>query len=240
MLKFTVIPAIDLIGGKCVRLTRGDYGSEKVYSTNPIDVAKDFEAVGVKRFHLVDLDGAKASQPQNLKTLEAIASQTELEVEFGGGIKSHESLKSALDAGASYVVCGSVAVTNPEQAKDWMECYKGKIILGIDIKDGVVATCGWLEKSQLTADDLLKSYDGLVSEAEITEISRDGTLQGIDAEFYAGIQKRFPNVRIIASGGVSSLQDLEMLKDVGISAAIVGKAIYEGRINLKEICWRSE
>ncbi len=127
-----------------------------------------------------DLDGAKASQPQNLKTLEAIASQTELEVEFGGGIKSHESLKSALDAGASYVVCGSVAVTNPEQAKDWMECYKGKIILGIDIKDGVVATCGWLEKSQLTADDLLKSYDGLVSEAEITEISRDGTLQGID------------------------------------------------------------
>ena len=184
MLNFTVIPAIDLIGGKCVRLTRGDYGSEKVYSTNPIDVAKDFEAVGVKRFHLVDLDGAKASQPQNLKILEAIASQTGLEVEFGGGIKSYESLKSALDSGASYVVCGSVAVTNPEQAKDWMECYRGKIILGIDIKDGVVATCGWLEKSQLTADDLLKSYDGLVSEAEITEISRDGTLQGIDANFF--------------------------------------------------------
>jgi phosphoribosylformimino-5-aminoimidazole carboxamide ribotide isomerase len=171
MLNITIIPAIDLIGGKCVRLTRGDYSSEKVYSEDPLDVAKAFEAAGAKRLHLVDLDGAKASQPQNLKTLEAIASQTGLEVEFGGGIKSDKSLKAALDEGAGYIVCGSVAVTNPDMAKSWMESYGSRIILGIDVRNGLVATRGWLESSRLSAEDLLKSYGGLVSETEITEIS---------------------------------------------------------------------
>jgi phosphoribosylformimino-5-aminoimidazole carboxamide ribotide isomerase len=235
MLNLTIIPAIDLIGGKCVRLTRGDYSSEKVYSEDPLNVAKAFEAAGAKRLHLVDLDGAKASQPQNLKTLEAIASQTGLEVEFGGGIKSDKSLKAALDAGAGYIVCGSVAVTNSDMAKSWMESYGSRIILGIDVRNGLVATRGWLESSRLSAEDLLESYGGLISEAEITEISRDGTLQGIDAEFYSRLQRRFPKIRIIASGGVSGKPDLEALERAGIGAVIVGKAIYEGRIKLEEI-----
>ena len=231
----SIIPAIDLIDGKCVRLTQGDYGRSKVYSSDPVEVALSFEKAGAERLHLVDLDGAKASKPANLDVLRNIVAHTGLKVEYGGGIKSEEALDSVLEAGASYAICGSVAVTDPEIFKSWLERSGERIILGLDLRNGLVATRGWMETSELTGIQVLKSYAGLVRHAVVTEISRDGMLQGVDVGFYSELQKQFPEVEIVVSGGVSSLSDLESLREAGLKAAIVGKAIYENKVKLEEL-----
>ena len=232
---FNIIPAIDLIGGQCVRLTQGDYDKSKTYSSDPLSMAKRFEDAGARRLHLVDLDGAKASAPANLDVLEKIAGGTSLTVEFGGGIKSEASLKSVIDAGASYAICGSIAITSPEMFRVWLESFGEKIILGLDLKNGFVATHGWLKTSQASAESVLESFGGLVRQAIVTEISRDGMLQGVDTGFYSRLQTAFPDVDIVVSGGVSSLADIKEIKKNGLRAAIVGKAIYEGRVDLNEL-----
>ncbi|MGN0202506.1 MAG: 1-(5-phosphoribosyl)-5-[(5-phosphoribosylamino)methylideneamino]imidazole-4-carboxamide isomerase [Candidatus Cryptobacteroides sp.] len=235
MATFNIIPAIDLIDGQCVRLTQGDYSRSKVYSPDPLKVACAFEQAGALRLHLVDLDGAKASEPKNLAVLERIASHTSLQVEFGGGIKSEASLKAVLDAGASYAVCGSIAVTSPGLFRSWLEEYGDRIILGLDLRNGMVATHGWLETSEATATEVLTAFGGLVKRAIVTEISHDGMLAGVDAAFYSGLQGAFPDVEIVVSGGVSCEEDIRLLSAKGLRSAIVGKALYEGRINLSKL-----
>lgn len=235
MNNFNIIPAIDIIGGRCVRLTQGDYGKETVYSENPVEIAKRFENAGATRLHLVDLEGAKASCPKNLEVLRDIVRETSLKVEFGGGVKSEESLNAVLDAGAEYVICGSLAFTDPDKFKKWLETYGDRIILGLDLKGGLVATHGWKETVPMSAVQALQSFDGLVRQAIVTEVSRDGMLQGVNLEFYAGLQQRFQDVDIIVSGGVSSYEDLEELRRAGLRSAIVGKAIYEGRVKLEDL-----
>lgn len=235
MKNFNVIPAIDIIGGRCVRLTQGDYGKETVYSDNPVETAKRFEGAGATRLHLVDLEGAKASCPQNLEVLRNITRKTGLKVEFGGGVKSAESLNAVLDAGAEYVICGSVAFTDPGIFKEWLRTYRERIILGLDLKGGLVATHGWKETVPMSAVQALESFEGLVRQAIVTEISRDGMLQGVNLEFYSGLQQQFPDVDIIVSGGVSSYEDLVELKKSGLRSAIVGKAIYEDRVRLEDL-----
>ena len=235
MKNFNIIPAIDIIGGQCVRLTQGDYTKEKVYSDNPVEVAKSFERAGATRLHLVDLEGAKESCPKNLDVLRSITRETGLKVEFGGGVKSEESLKAVLDAGAEYVICGSVAFTEPGIFKKWLEEYGRRIILGLDLKNGLVATHGWKETVPMSAVQALESFGGLVRQAIVTEVSRDGMLQGVNLEFYSALQQQFPEVEIIVSGGVSSYEDLTELKKFGLRSAIVGKAIYEGRVKLEDL-----
>lgn len=235
MKNFNIIPAIDIIGGRCVRLTQGDYAKETVYSDSPVEVAKNFERAGATRLHLVDLEGAKESCPKNLDVLRNITSETELKVEFGGGVKSGEALKAVLDAGAEYVICGSVAFTEPDIFKKWLEIYDERIILGLDLRNGLVATHGWKETVPMSAVQALNTFEGLVHQAIVTEVSRDGMLQGVNLEFYAGLQQQFPEVEIIVSGGVSSYEDLTELKKFGLRSAIVGKAIYEGRVKLEDL-----
>ena len=235
MSKFNIIPAIDLIDGQCVRLTQGDYSRSKVYSSDPVEVALGFGEAGAKRLHLVDLDGAKASEPKNLAVLEKIVSATSMEVEFGGGIKSEASLKSVLDAGAAYAICGSIAITSPELFRTWLNEYGERIILGLDLKNGRVATHGWLETSEATVSDVLDAFGGLVRRAIVTEISHDGMLSGVDADFYSGLQTAFPDVEIVVSGGVAGEDDIRLLSESGLQSAIVGKAIYEGRIDLAKM-----
>ena len=228
-----VIPAIDIIGGKCVRLTRGDYSLMNIYKDDPLEAAMAFQDAGASRLHLVDLDGAKSSKPVNLDVLERIVSKTHLKVEFGGGIKTASALDSAIDAGASYVICGSIAVTDPEMFSSWLACHPGRIILSLDLRDGLVATRGWLDTSGLTARDVLKRFSGSLEQAVVTRIECDGTLSGVDAGFYESLQGEFPDIDIIVSGGVSSQKDLDACEKAGLRAAIVGKALYEGRIDLK-------
>lgn len=235
MPKFNIIPAIDLIGGKCVRLTQGDYSRSKVYSSDPLSVALGFEEAGARRLHLVDLDGAKASRPENLDVLERLASGTSMEIEFGGGIKSEASLKAVLDAGASYAICGSVAIANPDLFRTWLNDYSDRIILGLDLKNGLVATHGWLETSEATVYDVLDAFGGLVRKAIVTEIAHDGMLMGVDVDFYSSLQSAFPEVEIVVSGGVSGEGCIKLLSDNGLRSAIVGKAIYEGRIDLAKL-----
>lgn len=229
-----IIPAIDIIDGKCVRLSQGDYGRSKTYSDSPLDVAKRFEDWGVTMLHLVDLDGAKSSFPVNQAVLEDIAAHTSLKVEFGGGIKSRDALVSVFSAGASRSICGSVACTCPDTFAGWLKEFGGdRIVLGADVRDGLVAVKGWLEKSDMKAEDLLRrfSLDGLQT-VIVTDISRDGMLSGPAVELYAGLMEEFPDVRVIASGGVGSMADIEALDRAGVPAVIVGKAIYEGKIRL--------
>lgn len=235
MKNFNVIPAIDIIGGRCVRLTQGDYGKETVYSDNPVEVAKRFENAGATRLHLVDLEGAKDSFPKNLDVLRNIKRETNLIVEFGGGVKSERSLLDVLDAGAEYVICGSIAFTDPGIFKDWLSVYGGRIVLGLDLRNGLVATNGWKETVPLSAVQALLSFEGLVRQAIVTEVSRDGMLQGVNLEFYSGLQQQFPDVDIIVSGGVSGYDDLVELRKYGLRSAIVGKAIYEGRVRLEDL-----
>lgn len=232
-----IIPAIDLIEGRCVRLTQGDYAQTKVYDAQPLDVALRYADCGVRRLHIVDLDGAKAKAPCNLRTLERIAAATNLDIEWGGGIKSDEAVREAIDAGAARVICGSVAVDNRELFARWLRQYgASRIILGADIRDGKVATHGWLKDGGVGVEELVEAFlpDGL-AQLICTDISRDGMLQGPNIELYVGLQQRFPTVDVTLSGGVSSMADLERARCNGVRAAIVGKAIYEGRITLKEI-----
>ena len=236
-MKTIIIPAIDLIDGRCVRLTQGDYDQKKEYSADPLDMAKQYEDCGVSRLHIVDLDGAKAKQPCNLRTLEKIASGTSLDIEWGGGIKDSVSLRSALDAGAGRIICGSVAVDNRQEFLSWLsEFGSSKIILGADVRDGKVATHGWLKDSGLTLAELMDWYvPAGLTQMICTDISKDGMLQGPDFEFYVDLKRTFPTVDVTLSGGISCMADIEKAAQLGLHSVIVGKAIYEGRISLKEI-----
>jgi phosphoribosylformimino-5-aminoimidazole carboxamide ribotide isomerase len=232
-----IIPAIDIIDGKCVRLTQGDYAQKKVYNENPLEVAKEFEAAGITNLHLVDLDGAKASQIINYKVLEKIASQTNLKIDFGGGLKSNEDLKIAFDSGANQITGGTIAVKNPELFLSWLQKYGSeKIILGADIKNGKIATNGWQEESDIELLDFLEIYlEGGIEYCICTDISKDGLLQGSAVDLYAKIKNEFPKIKLIASGGVVSIEELEKLKELEMHGAIVGKAIYEGKIKLEDL-----
>ena len=236
-MKTIIIPAIDLIDGRCVRLTQGDYGQKKEYSADPLDMAKQYEDCGVSRLHIVDLDGAKAKQPCNLRTLEKIASGTSLDIEWGGGIKDSVSLRSALDAGAGRIICGSVAVDNRQEFLSWLsEFGSSKIILGADVRNGKVATHGWLKDSGLTLAELMDWYvPAGLTQMICTDISKDGMLQGPDFEFYVDLKRTFPTVDVTLSGGISCMADIEKAAQLELHSVIVGKAIYEGRISLKEV-----
>lgn len=239
-----IIPATDLIEGQCVRLTQGDYASRKTYYSDPLEAALRFEQAGIRRLHMVDLDGAKASAPRNLRTLERIASHTSLEVQFGGGIKNREALHDVFEAGASRAICGSVAARQPELFAAWLaEFGPERLILGADIRNGKVALQGWLEESAATADELIRRFlpQGL-SQVICTDISRDGMLCGPSIELYARLQEQFPTVEITVSGGISSLDDIRRLDERGLRSVIVGKALYEGRITLEELgsCLQNE
>lgn len=232
-----LIPAIDIIGGKCVRLSQGDYGKRTTYSDEPVEIAKAFEDHGIKRLHVVDLDGAKAKHIVNYRTLEAIANATSLTIDFGGGLKSDEDLKTAFDCGASMVTGGSIAVTDRARFLHWIKTFGAdRIILGADARDGKIAINGWIEGTDCELSDFLETYsqEG-ITKAICTDISRDGMLQGPAIELYSGILEKLPDLYLIASGGVSSMNDIESLEQHNIPAVIFGKAFYEGKISLKDI-----
>lgn len=231
-----IIPAIDIINGKCVRLTKGDYSTEKIYREDPLDAAKEFEDAGISYLHLVDLDGAKSSRIINYKTLYKIASQTSLKIDFGGGLKSDEDLKIAFENGASQITGGSIAVKNSEIFKSWLTTYgNDKIILGADCNNRMIATQGWLESSSLEVTDFIQKYETLgVKYVICTDISKDGMLEGTSNELYKEILDK-TSVKLIASGGVSSMDDLYTLREMGCEGAIVGKAIYEGNIRIQDL-----
>jgi phosphoribosylformimino-5-aminoimidazole carboxamide ribotide isomerase len=233
----TIIPAIDLIDGQCVRLTKGDYDTKKVYNSDPLEVAKQFEKNGFTRLHLVDLDGAKAGKVINLSVLEAICNNTALQVDFGGGIKTDEEFEKVLNAGASQVTIGSLAVKDPIKVKEWITKYGAdKIILGADVKDRRIAVSGWLETSDLELFTFVEQYYQLgIRHVLCTDISKDGMLEGPAFELYSEIMERFPDLELIASGGVSRIEDVKKLKELNVPAVVIGKAIYEGRIELREL-----
>jgi len=232
-----IIPAIDIIEGKCVRLTEGDYAQKKIYNEDPLEVAKAFEGIGLMRLHLVDLDGAKLGQVVNWKVLEKIANNTELKIDFGGGIKTEATLKTVLDTGASYATIGSLAVKNELLFQEWIARFGAKVfMLGADVLEEKIAIGGWLEKTEISVFDFMKSYiDKGVKQIFCTDIKKDGKLQGPSIELYQKIIEQFPALHLIASGGVSSLDDLIELEEIGCSAAIVGKAIYENKITISEL-----
>lgn len=232
-----IIPAIDIIDGKCVRLSQGDYAQKKIYNENPLEVAKQFEAHGIKRLHLVDLDGAKSSRIINYKTLETIANNTNLIIDFGGGLKSDDDLRIAFNAGASMITGGSIAVKNPEIFTSWITKYGAeKIILGADVHNNMIAISGWQESTELHLFDFLQSYIAKgINQTICTDISKDGMLQGAATELYKKMKQRFSELYVIASGGVATMHDIEQLNNEGIDAVITGKAIYEGNISLKDI-----
>ena len=232
-----LIPAIDLIDGKCVRLTKGDYDSKKIYNEDPVAQAKEFEALGFKRLHMVDLDGARSKHIVNNEILRRVTAETSLIVDFGGGIKSEEDIVKAFESGASMITVGSIAVTQPELFIQWMEKYgPEKMILGADVRNGMISINGWKKDSQISLLPFLKQYvEAGVKNVLCTEISKDGTLQGPAVTLYKEIISAYPKLHLIASGGVSRKEDIDELESEGIPAVVFGKAIYEGRINLKEL-----
>lgn len=231
------IPAIDLIDGKCVRLSQGDFSQKKIYNENPLEVAKEFEDFGLKRLHIVDLDGAKNGKVTNLKVLETVANNTNLTIDFGGGIKTDEDIKSVFDAGAKMASIGSVAVKNAEKFFEWLEKFGGeKILLGADVKGKNLAINGWQTETEIEILPFLREYFAKgVTQTFVTDISKDGLLQGSSNELYAEILREIPEIKLIASGGVSKIEDVYELEKIGCSGVIIGKAIYEGRIKLKEL-----
>jgi phosphoribosylformimino-5-aminoimidazole carboxamide ribotide isomerase len=235
--KIELIPAIDIIDGKCVRLSKGDYDTKKIYNENPHEVAIEFEHHGIQRLHVVDLDGAKAGRIINHRVLEKIASKTSLTIDFGGGLKSTNDLKIAFESGAQMVTGGSIAVKNPDEFASWIDQYgSDKIILGSDVKDRNIAISGWLETSELDIFEFLNDYHAKgITKTICTDISKDGMLAGPSLQLYKEILARFPDLYLIASGGVSHMGDIESLQEAGIPAVIFGKAIYEGKISMKEI-----
>lgn len=232
-----LIPAIDIIDGKCVRLTKGDYDQKKVYNENPVEVAQHFESLGFKRLHVVDLDGAKSKHIVNDDVLRAITAATSLVVDFGGGIKTEEDIEKAFDAGAAMVTVGSIAVTNPQLFLNWIEQYGAeKLILGADVRNGKISINGWKEDSSEDLLPFLKQYtDKGVRNVLCTEISKDGTLQGPAIDLYQQIMKAYPDMHLIASGGVSCNDDIRALETADIPAVVFGKAFYEGKINVEEL-----
>lgn len=232
-----IIPAIDIIEGKCVRLTRGDYAQKKIYNEHPLEVAKQFEDTGITRLHLVDLDGAKNGRVVNWKVLEQIAGKTALAVDFGGGIKTGKDVDIVLNSGAAMATIGSVAVKDPELFFSWLKKYGWmKLLLGADVKEEKITVSGWLENTDITVFDFIKanSEQG-VRQVFCTDVARDGVLGGPAVDLYKKIVAQFPGIDLIASGGVSDVADIIQLEEAGCKGVIVGKAIYEGRISLQEI-----
>ncbi|WP_443702662.1 1-(5-phosphoribosyl)-5-[(5-phosphoribosylamino)methylideneamino]imidazole-4-carboxamide isomerase [Prevotella sp.] len=232
-----IIPAIDIIGGKCVRLTKGDYDKQRTYADNPAEMAAELESLGARRLHVVDLDGAKSRHIVNTVTLERITGRTNLVVDFGGGIKSEDDIERAFRSGASMVTVGSVAVTDKALMQQWIDNYGAeRIILGADVRDGRISVNGWKEDSQEEIADFLEYYINKgVTKVLCTDISRDGTLEGPSLELYRKILQRFPDLYLIASGGVSGVGDIRELDSAGVPAVVFGKAFYEGRISKKEL-----
>lgn len=232
-----IIPAIDIIDGKCVRLSKGDYSTQKTYSDNPLEMAEKFENLGIQYLHLVDLDGAKAKQIINYKTLEQIASKTNLIVDFGGGIKSESDVKIAFNSGAKQITVGSIAAQNPELMLEWLQKYGSeKIILGADCKDRKIATNGWLESSDQDVIAFIQEYEkrGTIYSI-VTDIEKDGMLAGPAFELYKEILESTEKTKLIASGGITTIDDVLKLIELGCEGAIIGKAIYEGTINLNDL-----
>lgn len=232
-----VIPAIDLIDGKCVRLSQGDFSQKKIYHENPLEVAKEFENARIKRLHIVDLDGAKHGKITNLKVLETIAANTNLTIDFGGGIKTDEDLKAVFESGAKMASIGSIAVKNAEKFFAWLEKYSSeKILLGADVKGENLAINGWQTETEINLLSFLKEYFAKgVTQFFVTDIAKDGLLQGSANELYARILREIPQLKLIASGGASSLNDINELEKIGCSGVIIGKAIYEGKIKLDDL-----
>lgn len=232
-----IIPAIDIIDGKCVRLTQGDYAQKKIYNEHPLEVAKQFEDAGLQRLHLVDLDGAKAGAVKNWKVLEAIAGKTGMIIDFGGGIKTEKDVNIVFDSGAALATIGSLAVKDEATFTQWLLQYGAeKFLLGADVKDEKIAIGGWLETTDLWIYDFIEKYiQKGIKQLFCTDVSKDGKLEGPSLELYKNIIKKFPELHFIASGGVSSVRDLEDLRNAGCKGVIIGKAIYENRISLKEL-----
>ncbi|TRX52366.1 1-(5-phosphoribosyl)-5-[(5-phosphoribosylamino)methylideneamino]imidazole-4-carboxamide isomerase [Fulvivirga sp. M361] len=232
-----LIPAIDIIDGKCVRLKQGDYDQKTVYNEDPLTVAKEFEASGIQYLHLVDLEGAKSGHIINHKVLESIAANTKLHIDFGGGVKSDEDIRKAFDYGAKQVTCGSVAVKNSDLVAKWIQEYGPKrLILGADVKEMHVAINGWTKKTKITIFDLIKDYIAMGLEYVIcTDIAMDGMLAGPSFELYKNLLSTFTDIRLIASGGVGHIEDVKKLKDLNMDGVIIGKAIYEQKITLQEL-----
>ncbi|PVV55631.1 1-(5-phosphoribosyl)-5-[(5-phosphoribosylamino)methylideneamino]imidazole-4-carboxamide isomerase [Chryseobacterium sp. HMWF035] len=231
-----IIPAIDIIDGKCVRLSKGDYDTKKIYNENPLEVAKEFESFGIRYLHLVDLDGAKSKHIVNQKVLETIAKETSLEIDFGGGLKTLEDIETAFNSGAKQITIGSIAVQDPDFCFDLIEKYgPEKIILGADCENRKIKTSGWLEESQLDVIDFILKYKNKgIKNVICTDISKDGMLQGASDELYREIVEKTA-VQLIASGGISCIEDVGQMKNIGCSGTIIGKAIYEGRISLQQL-----
>ena len=236
-MKIELIPAIDIIDGKCVRLTKGDYGQKKVYNDDPVAQAKEFEKLGMKRLHVVDLDGAKAKHVVNVDVLRGITAATGLKVDFGGGIKSDDDIEKAFAAGASRVTIGSIAVSQPDTFMRWLDRYGAdKVILGADVRNGLVSINGWKEDTSEKLLPFLARYvKAGVKNVLCTEISRDGTLSGPSTDLYREVMEAFPGIHLIASGGVGRNEDIIELDEAGIPAVVFGKAWYEGKINLEEL-----
>jgi phosphoribosylformimino-5-aminoimidazole carboxamide ribotide isomerase len=232
-----IIPAIDVIDGKCVRLTHGDYTQKTIYNERPLEVAKQFEAAGIRRLHLVDLDGAKAGSVTNWKVLENIAAKTSLVIDFGGGIRTHKDVEIVFNSGATLATIGSVAVKEEEKFCDWLEDFGAhRFLLGADVKDEKITVAGWLEKTDIWVYDFIESYIAKgVRNIFCTDVAKDGALQGPSLDLYKNIVQKFPELNLMASGGVSCLDDLVALQEIGCKGAIVGKAIYEGRIHLDDL-----
>ncbi|MBC7587223.1 MAG: 1-(5-phosphoribosyl)-5-[(5-phosphoribosylamino)methylideneamino]imidazole-4-carboxamide isomerase [Chitinophagaceae bacterium] len=232
-----IIPAIDLIDGKCVRLTEGDYSQKKIYNENPLEVALEFEDAGLQRLHLVDLDGAKAGAVKNWKVLETIASKTKLIIDFGGGIKTEKDVQIVFQSGAALATVGSIAVKDEALFVSWLQQFgASKFLLGADVKNEKIAIGGWLETTDIWIYDFMEKYiKHGVQQIFCTDVSKDGKLEGPSTELYKNIIAKFPELHFIASGGVATMKDLEELKEIGCKAAIVGKAIYENRISVKEL-----
>ncbi|QES89214.1 1-(5-phosphoribosyl)-5-[(5-phosphoribosylamino)methylideneamino]imidazole-4-carboxamide isomerase [Rhizosphaericola mali] len=234
-----IIPAIDIIEGKCVRLTQGDYSQKTIYNENPVEVAKEFENAGLKRLHLVDLDGAKAGEVKNWQVLENIANQTDMIIDFGGGIKKDKDVDIVLNSGASFATIGSIAVKNPDLFKYWIKTYGAELfLLGADVKGENIAIDGWLNTTDISVFNFLEDYiQAGITNVFCTDVSKDGLLQGPSIDLYKRIIEKFPQIFFIASGGVSNVDDLKELEEIGCNAAIVGKAIYEQKIELEELTY---
>jgi len=232
-----IIPAIDIIDGKCVRLTQGDYAQKKVYSKHPLEVARQFEDAGLHRLHLVDLDGARLKAVKNWKVLEVLAARTSLQIDFGGGIATEKDVQIVFDSGAALATVGSIAVKNEYEFVKWLLIFGAhRFMLGADVKDQQIVIHGWTETTQLSVFDFIKKYmEKGVQQVFCTDVSKDGKLEGPSLELYRQIRARFPKLHFIASGGVSSVDDLQALEEIGCSGAIVGKAIYENRVSLADL-----
>jgi phosphoribosylformimino-5-aminoimidazole carboxamide ribotide isomerase len=232
-----IIPAIDIIEGKCVRLTHGDYAQKKIYNEHPLEVAKEFEGAGIRRLHLVDLDGAREGKVVNWKVLEVLAGKTSLVIDFGGGIKSEKDVQIVFDSGAAMATVGSIAVKEEETFSGWLKEFgTEQFLLGADVKDEKLAISGWKEQTEIWIYDFIEQYmQKGVKQIFCTDISKDGALEGPSLELYKNILKKFPGLHFIASGGVSGMDDVLRLEEIGCTGVIIGKAIYEGRIGLGEL-----